>query len=326
MNDPRYQADLTSFAALLGDSFSSKVDLLAKIVQGAHYPSIGLYKERLLTKFISDYLPRNFAVGTGFVLFPSEKDNVDNARSQYKRTNKSAYTLSKQCDVIIYDAAKYPLVFKDEDFVIVRPEAVKTVIEVKGNLKGKELKTTLENIFDFEKKWSNWKHFYEIESAEILTPPRMFLMAWDSKNTGGGKAISGKGIREKIVSMYKEQYQQIGHNFHFPFLNGAYLYDDCRVIFGGDGGYKKPGELRAGWHTEHGQFLRKIDGNYVRQSDRTLASLLSQIHISIDPEFETFNRFLSYFDELEEYDSNEKPIQPHKHTGFSPWIVEKSSQ
>jgi len=63
---------LTGFAALLGDSFASKIDLLTQIIQERHYPSLGRYKERLLAKTISEYIPKSYEVGTGFVLFVHE--------------------------------------------------------------------------------------------------------------------------------------------------------------------------------------------------------------------------------------------------------------
>jgi len=60
--------DLTRFAAMLGDSFESKIDWLAQLIGTAHDPSLGQYKENLLRAVIRDFIPKRYEVGTGNVL------------------------------------------------------------------------------------------------------------------------------------------------------------------------------------------------------------------------------------------------------------------
>jgi hypothetical protein len=65
--------DLTSYAALIGETFATKINLLAQLIRDAHHPSLGLYKERLLREVISKFIPQAYDVGTGFVIFPKER-------------------------------------------------------------------------------------------------------------------------------------------------------------------------------------------------------------------------------------------------------------
>ena len=124
-NPSQAKSDLTGYAALLGESFSARVDLLERVIQGSHYPSLGRYKERLLSKLISDYIPRSCEVGTGFVLFPHEDANPAGGAENHDPLNKSAFAISRQCDLLVFDSNSVPPVVRDEDFVVVRPEAVR---------------------------------------------------------------------------------------------------------------------------------------------------------------------------------------------------------
>ncbi|WP_152428814.1 hypothetical protein [Methylomonas sp. MK1] len=89
------RSDLTGFAALLGESFSSRIDLLTKVLLDAHYPSLVAYKERLLAETIRNYLPRSVEVGTGFVLFPHEDISPPGGHLNHDPLNQSAFTVSK---------------------------------------------------------------------------------------------------------------------------------------------------------------------------------------------------------------------------------------
>lgn len=178
-NQQRHTADLTSYASLIGESFSSKVNLLTQILKGAHYPSIGRYKEKLLAKLISEYIPKTFEVGTGFVLFPVEKKFKNKPPNGFDPLNMSAHIISKQCDILVYDAGSVPVIFKDDDFVVLRPEAVKAVIEVKGSLNPKEVGSSLKGLLDFGRKWRECQKFYKAHSQPIIPRPPMFIMAWD---------------------------------------------------------------------------------------------------------------------------------------------------
>ena len=83
-----------------------------------HWGEDGRYKEAVIKTMIQRFLPEKFKIGTGFVV-----------RQTADRGNHES---SNQIDLIIYDTA-YPILFKETDFVILTPDSVAGIIEVKAN-------------------------------------------------------------------------------------------------------------------------------------------------------------------------------------------------
>jgi hypothetical protein len=93
-----------------------------------HWGEDGRYKEAVLKNVIRRFLPKKFTIGTGFVI---------------KQTNnRGEHLSSRQIDLLIYDDAS-PVLFKEGDFVILTPDAVKGIIEVKANLQNQEISQVL---------------------------------------------------------------------------------------------------------------------------------------------------------------------------------------
>ncbi|MDR3261331.1 MAG: hypothetical protein LBT78_05800 [Tannerella sp.] len=80
------------------------------------------YKEVFLKNSIRRFLPDTYAIGTGYVVRQAE--------------HSGEHPSSRQIDLIIYDRAT-PVLFRDDDFVILTPDAVKGIIEVKTSMKKK---------------------------------------------------------------------------------------------------------------------------------------------------------------------------------------------
>lgn len=106
-----------------------------------HHGEDGRYKEAVLKNIIRKYLPQHYLIGTGFIV------KSESIMEEHKAT--------KQIDLIIYDSSK-PVLFSEGDFVILTPESVLGIIEVKTNLKNQNfaqvLKTMNENgafIYDY---------------------------------------------------------------------------------------------------------------------------------------------------------------------------------
>jgi hypothetical protein len=89
-----------------------------------HWGEDGRYKEVVLKNIIKRFLPEKFTIGTGFVVKQTE--------------NRGDHMSSRQIDLIIYDDASAVL-FKEGDFVIVTPDSVRAIIEVKANLYNQRL-------------------------------------------------------------------------------------------------------------------------------------------------------------------------------------------
>lgn len=92
--------------------FAAQKDRVRCFIDDAHWGEDGRYKEILLSDFLKTIVPHNVAVGTGF---------VKNAVGQ----------LTSQIDILVYNT-NYPTLFKKGDFVVLMPDSVLGIIEVKS--------------------------------------------------------------------------------------------------------------------------------------------------------------------------------------------------
>jgi len=83
-----------------------------------HWGEDGRYKEAVIKTMIQRFLPEKYKIGTGFII--------------RQTANRGEHEPSRQIDLIIYDTS-YPILFKESDFVILKPDAVVGIIEVKAN-------------------------------------------------------------------------------------------------------------------------------------------------------------------------------------------------
>lgn len=105
-------------------SITDEINALKDRIQNfiGHKLTIGTWKESILRTLLRRHLPSNIGVGTGFFV-TSER-------------------CSQQIDILLYDKMK-PIIFQDGDCIIVTPDAVKGLIEVKT----RAVKSTLESQF-----------------------------------------------------------------------------------------------------------------------------------------------------------------------------------
>ncbi len=106
-------------------STKDRVRGLINMGQRTNWGEDGRYKEAILARTIRKMLPQSFSVGSGFVFCGNE--------------------VTSQIDIIIYDNS-YPLFFSEGSFVIVLPESVRGIIEVKTNLATGKEKQKLEEV------------------------------------------------------------------------------------------------------------------------------------------------------------------------------------
>ena len=222
-----------------------------------------------------------------------------------------SHTISKQCDIIVYDFAEIPVVFRDGDFVVVRPESVRAVIEVKGSASPHEIKSTLEAFLDFGRKWQQCQKFYQGHAQTLVRTPAMFAMCWDTKRSSNGRmTTSGKRIEKQIADFYREKLDKVDLK-GLPRLDGLYVYNECEV--GATVYLPEDGLMQAGYSTYSGRFLRDKKGGAFRSGDRTVSSLLAHLHHAVS---EKFNRFYSYVDER-------RDTTPDEPFSFTPWLTDK---
>ena len=88
---------------------------------------IGDYYEAIIRDAIKESIPASFAVRRGVIL--SETGET-----------------SRECDIIIYSKAEYGPLFLSGDIVVLNPEAVRAVIQVKGTLNMENFKDAIANL------------------------------------------------------------------------------------------------------------------------------------------------------------------------------------
>ncbi len=88
---------------------------------------IGDYYEAIIRDAIRESIPESFAVRRGVILSDTGET-------------------SRECDIIVYSAAEYGPLFLSENIVVVNPDAVRIVIQVKGTLNVENLKDAIDNL------------------------------------------------------------------------------------------------------------------------------------------------------------------------------------
>ena len=125
---------ITEYFASYSHELKSKMMRLDALIGRDHWLSVGNYKESLRRELLASLLPKKFEVSTGFVL------SADKNGNEIK---------SKQQDIIIWDSSEYAAIFRDNDFVIIPPEACRAIIEVKSTLTKETLKKALNSSDEF---------------------------------------------------------------------------------------------------------------------------------------------------------------------------------
>jgi len=114
-----------------------------------HAASKGKEAEGLLASFLSAHLPKRFEVGSGFIIDPADQ-------------------VSKQQDIVIYDALNCPIYRASDDAGIFPSDNVASVVEVKSTLTRDELRDCFEKI-------SNVKSLKKTRLPEDSIGPRLTL-------------------------------------------------------------------------------------------------------------------------------------------------------
>jgi hypothetical protein len=231
--------------------------------------------------------------------------------------NMGSHSISKQCDIIVFDSSKIPVIFRDDDFVVVRPESVRAVIEVKGTANKKEIDGLLDSFLDFGKKWRDCQLFYHEHHQPLARRPSLYAMCWSvGLDTRGRPLTNGTKIRKQIASFYNAN-AGLASMKGFPRLEKLFVYNECGVS---ESGWTEANseKIEMGFATERGRFVRYDPaGVPYLGGDRTIASLLAGLHYAVGDDF---NRFYSYVDE-----ARQSQTPRYEHQGFSAWLPETAS-
>lgn len=110
------------FHQSLTNEFFAIKDRVRYLIGDRHWGEEGRFKEIILRNHLRRFLPTNVGIGTGFI----------------KGRNK----LSRQIDIIVYEIQS-PVFFREGDFVILPPESVLGLIEVKTKLRSTNVKDAI---------------------------------------------------------------------------------------------------------------------------------------------------------------------------------------
>jgi hypothetical protein len=120
-----------------------------------HWGEEGKYKELVFKNILKRFLPNNLEIGTGFIIKP---------------TGRGIHEESKQIDIIIFENS-HPILFRESDFVIMTPEGVRGIVEIKANLLSRNITQVIQTCnsngkFIYEGKQKKTKIFNGIFSYE----------------------------------------------------------------------------------------------------------------------------------------------------------------
>lgn len=135
-----FPEDLADFYANQSSTLISQYQHVEKLIGlSKHSPSEGALCEALLRQYLRDILPRQYSVDTGFIRgIPTPAEN---------KKGKSVLTVSSpQIDILIHDSMSFAPIYRFGDVVVVLPESVVAVIEVKKRLTSSTLKDALDNV------------------------------------------------------------------------------------------------------------------------------------------------------------------------------------
>ena len=313
--------DMLAYAAMIGRSFESRIDLLAPLIRDKHDPSLGRYKESLLINCIREFLPRRFEVGSGFVLFP--EPGFIRGASGIKRLVTDNHSISNQLDIIVFDSSEYPVVFRDGDFVIVRPESARAVIEVKGAITLREVDSAIALFADYGNKLRKYYDSIAGLFPEDARKPSLLLMAWTvGYEPEGRPRIDGTRLRKRIIEQYKSNLSD-AEAAKIPLLESAMIYNDCEVslddhaIVSLEGKPNSKGAVKVGYQTLPGYFIRKkARKKAIREGDSTIASLVSRIQYRVG---------MTHNPLFVAYEKDDPTVElPHRHQGFDLWFQSES--
>lgn len=161
------------FSATIASELTSLSERVRFIID--HGPSVGTYRENLLKNTLRKHLPERYHVATGFI-----------------------FGLRRQIDVLIYDRVDYAPIFREEDLVIVPPESVRAVIEVKTTLTSESLESSLELLHSASEFDNNSPPFFRgifafespLKSDSLYANISTFYTDLNTQSQGGpGKMI-----------------------------------------------------------------------------------------------------------------------------------------
>jgi hypothetical protein len=171
----------------------------------------------LLKEFLRRTLPREVSVDAGFIRRVTDENWSDD------RSPLPPDIATPQLDIIIHDTQHYAPLLRAEDFVVVLPQAVKAVIEVKKTLDHGSLTEALENLTrttHLLRKWRNQPYhvftgIFAFGLDDGLAPPTKPIS--DSFKNCFQKALDARGgdceMPRLLIALPRFALEPVGKGF-----------------------------------------------------------------------------------------------------------------
>jgi len=130
------QQDFISYHKSIGGELKIAQNRIRDLIGRSHFQTDGEHKEFILRKVITNYAPEIFRIGTGFVCYPNQNQELplDDSKN------------SGQIDILITSRMK-PTLYKSDELHFVTSDSVEAIIEVKSKVaNGEKLKSTINKL------------------------------------------------------------------------------------------------------------------------------------------------------------------------------------
>ena len=166
-NENEIMERLLNFHESFGKEIELKQNRVRDLIGNIHWLEDGNYKERLIRDLLRNNVPSKYIIKSGFIIFQHG-------------------VISTQIDILILKTSAR-ILFMDNDFVVVTPECVSGVIEVKTSLDGTKMKQAVtklneigKNFYEYSEKQDVFFGLYCINFKESLdTLKRNYIEGFD---------------------------------------------------------------------------------------------------------------------------------------------------
>lgn len=128
------ERDLEKHLQSISAEFHATKNRIRHLIGSTHWLSDGEAKEAIFRRILTTYIAESVHVGSGFICYPNP------ARSYHDERNTST-----QIDVLVTSRDK-PTLYKERDLIIVTPDAVKAIVEVKTRRTLPEIREDIEKL------------------------------------------------------------------------------------------------------------------------------------------------------------------------------------
>ena len=188
-----------------------------------HWGDDGRHHEVVIKTMIQRFLPEKFRIGSGYVV--------------RQTAERCSHEQSKQIDLIIYDTSA-PILFKENDFIILTADAVLGIIEVKANATNQGLlqivkKSNENGKFIFDAKYDKSKPLfngvfsYESEVSNIDTIAYAIKTTWEDLGDNEYK----QNFAVNHISLNQDWLYKFWQNEYLKQSHPHYLYQIKELSF-----------------------------------------------------------------------------------------------